>query len=164
MKKSSLAILLVFSWFSLTGELCTKEIVTAKDYTTQPYKAYFKTSKQNTAETITKVLKAQGFEIISGDTSGSKIVTGWRPVKSDSHYYNFFGRKDYGLTDGAYYQVMVDFFDQTAETKVLISTKVKTITGKLNSSGNLERSILTKAADHLRSPQIEITNVGVKEK
>ena len=48
--------------------------------------------------------------------------------------------------------------------KVTYSPTVKTIVGPLESSGVIEKRLLTQLHDYLRSPQIEMTNVGVKKK
>jgi hypothetical protein len=75
-----------------------------------------------------------------------------------------FGRKDHGTTDGSYYQLIVDIMPETSRIKMLVSTTVKSITGKIETNEVVERRVI-KQVDHLlRSPQIEITNVGVEKK
>lgn len=155
---------LILFWTIFSGQLCTKEIIYAKNYFTQPYKAYFQTDKASVIKAIEKTLDRFGYEIQHLNEEKGSFITSWRPVEGDSHYFNLFGRKDYGMTDGAYYQLTVDTYQEGNQLKVTVGTTVKTIVGKLHSSGKVERKVIAQLNDYLRSPQIEMTNVGVKKK
>ena len=76
----------------------------------------------------------------------------------------FFERRDYGLTDGAYYQLVVDIMEEGSQMKVAVSTTIKSIAGKMKTSGKVEKRILKQLKNYLRAPQIQMTNVGVKKK
>lgn len=164
MQKVLILIGVVFISFSFSAQTCTKEIVYGRDYYTTPKKAYFQADRTEMMESIQKALEQQGYEVQNIDESKGRVTSGWRAVEVDSHYFDLFGRKDYGSSDGAYYQVMVDLMEEGAQTKILVSTKVKTIVGKLESSGKVERRLLETIEDFLRPPQIELTNVGVRKK
>lgn len=163
--KNVLVFVCCFSiWFFLNAQGCTKKIVYAKNYNTQPYKAYYMTDKSTVMDAVRKVLENSNYAIHDINPESGRIITGWKPVESDSHYFDLFGRKDFGTTDGSYYQLIVDLMPETSRIKVLVSTTVKSITGKLETNQVVERRFI-KQLDHLmRSPQIEITNVGVEKK
>lgn len=160
----TLFILLLGAWFSTTGQLCTKEIVHGKDYDTAPRESSFSTNLSTATEAVRKSLERYGFKIEYVDESRGHFESGWRPVEVDSHYVPLFRRKDYGVTDGAYYKLMVDILEDGPEVRVLVSTKLKSIAGSMKSDGKVERRILDQVAHYLRSPQIEMTNVDVKRK
>ncbi len=164
MKRSFYSIAILFFWLSFSGQMCTKEIVYSKDFYTTPQKAYFQTEKVELLTTIQTVLERLGYEMQSVDKEKGNMVTGWRPVEGDSHYFDLFGTRDYGTSDGAYYQLLVDVTEEGGNKKVAIATKVKTIVGKLESTGKVEKRILSQLEDLLRSPQIEMSNVGVRKK
>lgn len=163
--KTCLRILcLVLFWTSFSGETCTKAIVYGRDYHTQPVRDWFDADQTTVMKGVERALEREGFEIFSIDESKGRIVTGWRPVEVDSHYVLLFQRRDYGVSDGAYYRLTTDLTQEGSRIKVAFSTTVKTIVGPLESSGVIEKRLLTQLHDYLRSPQIEMTNVGVKKK
>lgn len=164
MKQFLQIAIITFIWLTFSAQLCTKEIVHGKDYYTQPMSASFSTNQETALEALNKALTKYGYEILNTDESKGRITTGWRPVEVDSHYLYIFGNKDYGVSDGAYYQLIVDLFQEGPKIKVSVSTTVKTIVGQLKSSGKVEKRILNQLADYLRSPLIKMTNVGVENK
>lgn len=164
MNRSLVLIFVLFSWFSLTGELCTKALVYGKDYRTQPKAELYENGFNEVMETTVKTLENMGYKVHHIDEAKGQVVTGWMPVESDSHYFDLFGRKDFGASDGAYYQLIVDFFQVGSKVKVSISTVAKTIVGRLHTNNKLERKIHRQLADLLRAPQIQMTNVGVDKK
>lgn len=155
---------LVFYWVSFSGQVCTKEIVYGKDYYTDPQKAYFQNDKSEVFQAVSKTLELYGYEVYNIDESKGRITSGWRPVEVDSHYFDLFGTKDYGSSDSSYYQLLVDLTEEGTQIKVAVATKVKSIVGRLYSSSKIERQIIHQLEDYLRSPQIEMTNVGVRKK
>lgn len=164
MKKALLCVALLGVWMSSTAQMCTKEIVFSKDFYTQPKTALYETDRASVLQAAQKTLEQLGYAINQVDDYRGRIITGWRPVESDSHYANLFERRDYGVSDGAYYQLIVDLSSQGSKIKVAVSTTVKTIAGKLESSGKVEKRILARLDDQLRSPQIHMSNVGVKNR
>lgn len=163
-KKQFLCVSIFFLWLATINATCTKEIVFAKDYFTQPEKAYVATDKATAMEALKKTLTKLGYEIASTDEENGKITSGWKPVESDSHYYNLFGSKDFGSSDGAYYQLLVDINEEGSQMKVLVATKVKTVVGRLVSNKIVEKRVLKQMEDFLRPIQIEMSNVGVRRK
>ena len=49
-----------------------------------------------------------------------------------------------------------------SKVKVLVSTTLKTVVGKLESSGKIEARILTQVGDLVRSREIQMSNVGIE--
>lgn len=150
--------------FSFTGQMCTKAIVYGKNYDTPPKKIRFQSDRASVFSAVEKTLQSQGYQIVEVDESRARFVTGFRAVESDSHYFNLFGRKDYGLTDSAYYRVTVDMIEEGSKVKVLVSTTIKTVIGKLESSGKVENRILTQVGDLVRSREIQMSNVGIESR
>ena len=163
-QKILIVVFCLSSWFFLSAQGCTKKIVYGKNYNTIPSKAYYSTDKASVMDALKRVLENNSYEILSFESEAGRILTGWKSVESDSHYFDLFGRKDYGATDGAYYQLIGDVLSDGSQIKVLVSTTVKSIAGKLETNGVVERRVLKQLNDLLRSPQIEITNVGVEKK
>lgn len=157
-------ILMIGLWFSLTAQLCTKELVYGRDFYTDPIHETFPNGKGSVMAAVQKTLDKMGYETQVVDESKGEYITGWKPVAVDSHYFNLFDRRDYGAADGAYYQLVVSLSDVGSRVKVGVGTKVKTIVGKLKSTDRVERKVLAQLRDYLRSPVIELTNVGVKQK
>ncbi|MBI2340851.1 MAG: hypothetical protein HYU99_10900 [Deltaproteobacteria bacterium] len=162
--KGQRLVFLLFLWFFSTGQTCTKEIVYGKDYYTLPKHAWFLNDKETVMKAVQRALEHLGYEINNTDEEKGRFITGWRPVEGDSHYYNLFGRRDYGITDGAYYQMTVDLTQEGSQIKVAVGTTVKTIVGKLESAGKVEGRVIAELETYLRPPQIEMTNVGVRKK
>lgn len=158
-----LGAFLVIATFS--GQTCTKVLVYGRDYLTDPFKGAFESSKSQVMAAAKTVLATDGYQILSASDESGKFDCGWRPVSSDSHYFNLFGTKDYGVTDGAYYQLLMEVTEGVGgKTNVRINTRVKTVAGRFYSSGVVERKILGQMADQLRSPLLEMTNVDVRKK
>ena len=149
-------------WLSFTGQMCTKVIVYGKNYDAPPKKVRFQSDRASVFSAVEQTLKNQGYQIVEADESRARFVTGWLAVESDSHYFNLFGRKDYGLTDSTYYRVTVDMIEEGSKVKVLVSTTLKTVVGKLESSGKIEARILTQVGDLVRSREIQMSNVGIE--
>lgn len=157
-------IFFLLLWFGSTGQTCTKEIVYGKDYYTQPKTAWFSNDQATVMTAVQKTLEQLGYQLHNIDNEKGRIVTGWRPVEGDSHYFNLFGRRDYGISDGAYYRLTVDLAQEGSQIKVAVGTTIKTVVGKLETTGKLERRIIDQLETYLRPPQIEMTNVGVRKK
>jgi hypothetical protein len=147
-----------------SANMCTKVVAYGTDsYTPSVNKSYY-SNLQTVLDQSDAVLKNMGFAVNSTDESRNRITTGWRPVSSDSHYLTLFGRKDYSAASGSYYQLVIDIADSTPQIRVSVSTAVKSMSGRLTSSQVIENTFLSKLDDQLRSPQIEMTNVGVKSR
>lgn len=164
MRKPILTLALLGVWMSATAQLCTKEIVHSKDYYTQPRTGLFETDQPSVLQASQKILENLGYSIHQVDEYRGRIITGWRPTEADSHYAKLFERKDYGVSDGAYYQLIMDLSQQGSKIKVAISTTVKSIAGKLESDGKVEQRVIARLEDELRSPQIQMSNVGIKKR
>jgi len=164
LRKCLIVILCAALWLTLDAQGCTKKIVYSRNYNTQPRTSLYYADKTALMENARRIIENLDYSILSYETETGKIVTGWKPVESDSHYLNLFGRKDFGNTDGAYYQLVIDVIPEGPKLKVLASTTVKTIVGKLNTNNVVERRFLDKLDNVMRSPQIEITNVGMEKK
>jgi hypothetical protein len=158
----------IVGWWFLAGlssaNMCTKVVAYGSDANTPLVTQSYYSNLQTVREQSEDVLLNLGYEISSVDTSSNRITTGWRPVTSDSHYMVLFKHKDYSAASGAYYQMIIDMTDASPSVRVSVSTTVKSVAGKLSSSEVLENKFLTRLDDQLRSPQIEMTNVGVKNR
>lgn len=154
----SLVVVILFS----TG--CARKLIYGKDFYTTPKLEYFRKGINTTFDSTQKILENLGYQVQRADIKRGKIITGWVETEPSSHYVNVFDRKDYGISDGAYYRVVVDIHSSGFETKVAVSTMVKSIAGPLESSGEVERKVINRLREQLRSADIELTNVGMEEK
>jgi hypothetical protein len=158
---SFLALFFIFQ-VGFTG--CAKKLIYGKNFYTTPVYKYYTADKKIAFDSVHEMLKDMGYQILRRDPERGQIITGWRPTGADSHYIEVFDRKDYGIADGAYYQVIVDIADSGLETKVAISTQVKSIAGPLESSGIIENKVLKELENVFRAPKIELTNIGVENR
>lgn len=143
---------------------CTKVVVLATDHATHPVSKRYAGDPMTLYEKSKKVLPAMGYEIVSTDDYQYQITTGWRPVTSDSHYLSLFNRRDYAAGDGAYYQLILNVVSEGSYSRVDVKTNVQAAAGKLSSAQRLERDFLVRLDDAARSPQIQVTNVGVENR
>ena len=147
-----------------SAQLCTKVVTYASKVGTDPVAHEYSTDTYTALEKTKKALDILGYEIVTVDESRNQITTGWKPVTSDSHYMNLFGRPDYAAADGAYYQVIANISQTGSKVEVSLSTNIQSVAGKLSSSKRIENDIFKQINTYLRSPQIIMTNVGVQER
>lgn len=143
---------------------CTKVVTYSTTVTTAPIEKSYSTSIYVAMEKTKKAFESLGYEVIRVEESQNQIVTGWRPTLSNSHYLDLFKRPDYSANAGAYYQMVADISEQNNRVKVVVYTNVKSVVGNLVSSKVLENKFFDRLGDFIRSPQIEITNVGMTER
>jgi len=151
-------------WFMTTAASCTKVVTYGVDTHTLEVTHTYKSNVPTVLQQSKAALESLGYSVLRVDESRNRITTGWLPVKSDSHYFPLFGRADYSAAAGAYYQMIVDVFTDANDVKASASTLVKSISGRLESSLKAENKFLERLDDFMRSPQIEMTNVGVTER
>ena len=155
---------LIIYWCFFSAQMCTKDIVYGRDFYTNSVHETFSNDKASVMASVQKTLDKMGYAVNVVDESKGEVITGWRPVEAESHYVKLFERRDYGAADGSYYQLTVDLSDVGSKIKVAVGTKVKTIVGKLETTGRVENRFLDQLRNDLRSPNVELTNVGVKNK
>jgi hypothetical protein len=143
---------------------CTKVVVYSRDVKNDAVTRSYRTDVYTAMEQTQRALEALNYKVLLVQEGMDQMKTGWRPTPPDSHYFSLFGRKDYSGNAGVYYQVIVDFVDDGTQVKVSVYTQIKSLVGKLKSSFVIEKKVLAKLDDFLRSPQIEINNVGVTER
>ncbi len=159
MLKYTIAIFLILFTVS-----CTKVLTYGATNNTKPLAHSYSSNLETAMHQTTKALESLGYEVLRKDEYRHRITTNWVPTKSDSHYLDLFKRRDYGASAGSYYQVVADIKTDGTRIKVSVSTVIKSISGKLKSSKVVEKKVLTKIDDFMRSPQIVITNVGMSER
>lgn len=148
----------------LTAGMCTKVVVYAKDYETDSISERFAGEPDTLIHQSIQVLQNLNYQFSDIQDESKRIVTGWQSTSSNSHYMNLFNRKDYSASAGSYYQLIINFLPEGNFTRVEVATKVKSISGKLQSTKILEKKFLKSLKDYTRSPQIQITNVGVSNR
>jgi hypothetical protein len=164
MRRSLYLLFIFFLWVGISGQTCTKVMVHDANYDTDPRKFTFSNSHDDVIAAIKKTFDRFGYQVHIDDEEKGHFETGWRSTEAESHYFNLFGRKDYGVADGAYYRLVIDVIPENNYQKVLVSTIVKTIAGKLESSGKVEAKVLDQMKNYLQASQIDMTNVGVEKK
>ena len=159
-----LKIVLVLTAIVGTTVQCTKVMVYASDHPTEAVSKKYSGDSMVVYEKSKKTLETLGYTLTTTDDYQHQITTGWRPVKSDSHYLGLFKRRDYAASDGSYYQLNVTCVSESSGTRVDVKTIVKSVSGKLSSSKSIEKNFLSHLDNAVRSPQIEVTNVGVENR
>jgi uncharacterized lipoprotein len=142
---------------------CAKPMVSAhiientgtfsEDYAAVPNDIYY---------AVRWALKERGYAVAEENLAEGIITTTWIPVKSDSHYMPFFGRRDYGVTS-SYYQLKVYVVSEGARTRIKVSSSLKTLVSRMESTGIEERKVLASIGDYLRKGAPDLTNLGVNE-
>ena len=160
MKQKNIFRALILIGIAVLSLQCTRVVVVASDHPTDPVSKRFAGAPDQIYTQSLHVLDNLGYAFVTQDAAQFQIVTGWRPVTSGSHYLELFNRADYAATDGSYYQLMVNIAPDGVYSKVEVKTNVKSLSGKLSSSNKIEKNFLLHLDDALRSPQIQITNVG----
>jgi hypothetical protein len=143
------------------GASCTRVMVIASDHATDPVVRRYTGGPDLLFTRSLKILETMGYDTPITDNVQFKITTGWKPVGSSTHYLTIFNSKDYGASDGAYYQMQLSVVPEGAYSRVEVRTNVKSVAGKLSSANVLEKAFLERLDDASRSPQIQVTNVGV---
>lgn len=164
MKKLFNFTLLLGLFWGLSAGMCTKVVAYGTTVQTDAVMADYSSSVETTMESAKKALESLGYSVLDEDLLQRRITTGWVPTTSDSHYLPLFKRKDYGASVGGYYQLIIDFTEDASKIRVTAYTKVQSVSGSLSSSHVEEKKLLTRLGNHMRSPQIVITNVGVQER
>ena len=158
MKKNLLLLVLCMS----VTTACTKAYVNSKTVEPRIYKHTFATNPNEIYYALRWALKTYGYPIAEEDLQNGVIKTRYVPVTPTSHYIAIFKRQDYGA-NGAYHQLEVRLVPHDGKTEVQIGSRMQTIVTHLQSSGREEQMILEKVADYLRSPNVQLTNLGVQE-
>ena len=151
----------VCGFLFLTASLCTKVAVYGTDTRTDAVFKIYNADLYSSADRVQKAIESLGYTVTRADDTTTRFTTAWSLVPPDSHYMNLFGRKDFSASQGSYYQLVVEVTDLSPRMRVSVSTQVKSVSGKLTSANVLENKVLARIDDFLRSPQIELTNVGV---
>lgn len=143
---------------------CTKVVVYGVDTVTEAVTERYSSNVATAVQKAEEALKSLGYHVLQVDHATGRIKTGWRPVKASSHYLTLFKRREYSASQGAYYQLVVDVREDGPWVAVSVATLVKSVAGRLSSSHVVEKAFLKRFSDFMRSPQIEMTNVGVAER
>lgn len=154
-------VFLILIGFVFFGAGCARVMVIASDHATDAVVRRYAGTPDLLYNQSVKVLENMGYEMPFADYVQYKITTGWQPVGSGTHFLDLFNRRDYGAADGAYYQLQLSFVSEGAYSRAEVRTNVKSVAGKLASSKALEKAFLERLDNAMRSPQIQVTNVGV---
>jgi len=160
MKKIFSASLFLCFFVSLMG--CTKTYRVATPSSPRLIKHTFAASPNDIYYALRWALRAYGYPIAEEDLQNGVIKTRYVPVKAHSHLLDTFGSPDYGI-NGAYHQLEVRLVPQNGKTEVQIGSRIQSVVANLKSSGREERLILEKVSHYLRSPNVQVTNLGVQE-
>lgn len=141
---------------------CTKTFRVASPTMPRIIKQEFAASPNDIYYALRWALRSHGYPIAEEDLQNGVIKTRYVPVKSNSHYVDVFGRPDYGV-NGAYHQLELRLVPHNGKTEVQIGSRIQSVVANLKSTGGEEKMILGKITDYLRSPNAQVTNLGVQE-
>lgn len=143
---------------------CAKPLADAKTYTMKPVVRVIPSDPNTIYYGIKWAMDEMGYPLGEEDLVGGVVESKWVPVGAASHYVDVFKRKDYGATDGAYYKMNIRIIPGVAGgSEVRAWTEVKSLVINVKSTGDKERTILQKIAEHSRGNMIKVTNIGVEE-
>lgn len=140
---------------------CTKVFRVAKPSSPHYFKRTYAASPNDIYYALRWALRTHGYPIAEEDLQNGVIKSRYVPVKARSHYLKLFGRQDFGVS-GGYHQMEVRLVPRGGNTEVQIGSRIESMVVHLQSAGTEEGMILEKIADYLRSPQAQVTNLGVQ--
>lgn len=142
---------------------CAKPLYVAKDLPVEYiHKDYNGVSEDDVYQAVRWALRMTEYPVKSESKAKGIILTSWVPAGADSHYLEFFNRKDYGTT-GAYHQLEIHILNSGGSIRVEVGSRAKSMLTSLKSTKSEEGKILLKVSDALRSDNIRVTNVGLEE-
>lgn len=104
-----------------------------------------------------------GYPLGSENLTEGILESKWVPVNPTSHYLALFRGRDYGTT-GSYYKMVVRIVPiESGKSRVEASTEVNSVIQNVKSTGEKERTMLERIAEHSRDYNIVVTNLGVEE-
>lgn len=156
MKKLILILLLMIPFAA-----CTKVFRVAKPSQPLYFKKTYAAGPNDIYYALRWALRANGYPIAEEDLRNGVIKSRYVPIKARSHYLTLFGRQDFGVS-GGYHQLEIRLVPQNGNTEVQIGSRVESMVARLQSAGTEENMILDKIGDYLRSPQPQVTNLGVQ--
>lgn len=160
--KSKLTLALVLLACALQLASCGKPRLFGKDQEVKPVAKSYPVDSKAALAAVKESLSYNGYAIQSSDDAQGVLETHWQPSTSDSHYVDFFNRRDMG-TVGSYYKLVIKVSPKgQADSQVEVSNVAKSIVTNLKSTGMEEEKILKKVGDFTRKSNIEVTNVGLQ--
>jgi hypothetical protein len=142
---------------------CAHPMTEAKAKTMTKFSKEYKTDANQAYYAVRWALKTNGYAIANEDLQNGVITSGWLDSPVDGFYTEPFGHRDYGV-NGAYYQLTINIVPQDGGmTKVEVTSSVKSVISHLQSSGKVEKKILKKISDYLRTSDVKVTNLGMEE-
>lgn len=160
--KSKLILVFVFTVCVTNLVACGKPRLFGKDQEVKPVSQSYSVDTKAALAAVKESLADNGYAIQSLDDAKGVLETHWQPSTSDSHYVDFFNRRDMG-TVGSYYKLVVKVSPKgQADSQVEVSSVAKSIVSNLKSTGMEEEKILKKVGDFTRKANIEVTNVGLQ--
>lgn len=159
---SKITLLLVLGLMAVNLSSCGKPRLFGKDQEVKPVIKTFPVDTKASLAAVKESLNYNGYAIQSSDDATGTLETHWQPSTSDSHYVEFFNRRDMG-TVGAYYKLVIKVTPKGQnDSQVEVSNVSKSIVTNLKSTEMEEDKILTKVGDFTRKSNIEVTNVGLQ--
>ncbi len=160
--KSKVTLMIVLGLCAANLASCGKPRLFGKDQSVKPVSHTYAVDTKASLAAVKESLNYNGYAIQSFDDAAGTIETHWQPSTSDSHYVDFFNRRDMG-TVGAYYKLVIKISPKgQSDSQVEVSNVSKSIVTNLKSTGMEEEKILTKVGDFTRKSNIEVTNVGLQ--
>ena len=156
----SASLLLCFLPLFFAG--CTKVFRVSTPSKPHYYKQTYAANPNDLYYALRWALRTYGYPIAEEDLQNGVIKTRYVPVKGYSHYLEIFDRHDYGV-NGAYHQLEVRLVSQNGKTEVQIGSRIQSVVSRLQSAGSEEQMILSKVADYLRNPNMQVTNLGAQD-
>jgi hypothetical protein len=155
---------LLLALFIIMVSGCAHPLAEGKVYPMEPLSRIIPSDANTIYYGIKWAMNELGYPAGPEDLAGGVVESKWVPVGAGSHYVKIFNRKDYGATDGAYFKMILRIIPGVeGGSKVVAQTEVNSLIVNVHTTGDKERAMLEKIAEHSRGYTIQITNLGVEE-
>ena len=142
---------------------CAKPLMEAKVESNKIYSQVISADANTIYYAIKWAFDQTGYPSGPEDLAGGVLETKWVPTGAASHYIDIFDGRDYGA-NAAYYKMIVKIVPMSSgNCRVEANTVVKSVVKNLKTTGDKEREILEKVAEHARGYDIQLSNLGVEE-
>lgn len=151
----------------LVAAACSKPLIQGKEQTTKSYEKTFSATPNQVYYAIRWALAEDSYPVGREDLANGEISTTWVPTTPNSHFINPFDRTDPDTRDydnfAGYYKLVLNVTPEGGKTRVVISSRVRTIVHEVKSSGLQEEDVFKKIGNYLRSDDPEVSNLGLKD-
>ncbi len=152
---------------AMTCAACVKPALTAKEQSLAPVERTFTADANQAYYAIRWALASSGYPVGTEDLRNGTISTTWVPTKVGAQYVDPFERNEPGARDwgnrGGYYRMDFQVIPEGDRSRIVATSRVRSMVANLKGSGEQEIQVLDKIGDYLRTADPDVTNVGISQ-